>query len=293
MIYLSDFTFPDGERETSYFIDQVKRTCYDSYYPFQVLPDHGITHLSFDPITILCGGNGCGKSTVLNIMAEALHLHRDTLYNRTDFFEPYIRLCHAGVRREIPEESSIVTSDDVFDFMLNLRALNQGIDQRREQLFEEYSRYNDTRPGHEFRFQLRSMDDYQTLKDMNQARRTTQSKYARANLVKNAREHSNGESALMYFQNKLKEGGLYLLDEPENSLSPEKQLELAQYLEESARFFNCQLIIATHSPFLMALRGAKVYHLDENPAQVRKWTELPNIRAYWEFFKAHEGEMDE
>ena len=39
-----------------------------------------------------------------------------------------------------------------------------------------------------------------------------------------AREHSNGESAIKYFTEKIGEGGLYLLDEPENSLSPEKQL---------------------------------------------------------------------
>ena len=107
----------------------------------------------------------------------------------------------------------------------------------------------------------------------------------------NVREHSNGESAFLYFTNKIKDNGLYLLDEPENSLSPEKQQELAAFLENSARFFGCQLIIATHSPFLLAMKGAKIYDLDEDPVDVKRWTELTNVRAYYEFFKKHEKEF--
>ena len=293
MMYLTSFTFPDAEQETEFFIREVRRTCYDSYYPFQVLTRCGLTRLDFEPVTVLCGGNGCGKSTALNVMAEKLRLRRDTLCNRTDFFSAYTGLCDAEVRGEVPEGSRIITSDDVFDFMLNLRAINQGIDQKREALFEDYRRMSDTRPGHEFRFQLRSMDDYETLRDMNRARSTTQSQFVRERLIRNAREHSNGESALMYFQEKLRDGGLYLLDEPENSLSPEKQLALVRYLEESVRFFDCQLVIATHSPLLLGMRGAKVYHLDECPARVRRWTELPEVRVWRDFFREHEREFED
>ncbi len=287
MLYLKRFRFPDGEAEASFFF-ALRRTCFDTYYPFQVFPAKELTSLEFEPITILCGGNGCGKSTALNVMAEALHLQRDTLYNRSSFFEGYTRLCDWELRGELPPDSRIVTSDDVFDFMLNLRSLNQGIDRQREELYEEYK----TLRGREGRdFQLRSMEDYEQLRQINMARSKTQSKYVRAKLANNPREHSNGESALMYFQNKIKEGGLYLLDEPENSLSPEKQRELLQFLEESVRFFDCQLVIATHSPFLLSLRGAKIYHLDETPVRVRRWTELPNVRAYWNFFREHQREF--
>ena len=80
---------------------------------------------------------------------------------------------------------------------------------------------------------------------------------------------------------------MYLLDDPENSLSPVKQLELVDFLTESARFYGCQLIIATHSPFILAMRGAKIYDLDADPVDVRPWTELENVRVYYDFFKAH------
>ena len=43
------------------------------------------------------------------------------------------------------------------------------------------------------------------------------------------------------------------------------QLKLTKFLEESARFFNCQFIIATHSPFLLGMNGAIIYDLDSVP----------------------------
>ena len=108
----------------------------------------------------------------------------------------------------------------------------------------------------------------------------------------NVREHSNGESAFIYFSEKIKENGLYLLDEPENSLSPERQQELLRFLQDSARFFGCQFIIATHSPFLLSMNGAKIYDMDEEPVDVKRWTELENVRAYYDFFKKHEHEFE-
>ena len=130
MLYLSEFSFPDNAMEFDFFLQQ-KRTCHDSYYPFQVLSKHGLTHLSFEPVTILYGGNGSGKTTAINVIAETLKLDRDTRFNRSAFFDDYTALCTPELRQPIPENSRIITSDDVFDYMLNLRALNEGIDLRR------------------------------------------------------------------------------------------------------------------------------------------------------------------
>ncbi len=286
MIYLQTFRFPDIEREYD-FTMSLKRTCYDTFYPFQVISKNGLTRLDFEPVTILYGGNGSGKTTALNVIAEKLKLERDTLYNRSNFFEDYTALCDYEEEQKIPTRSRIITSDDVFDFMLNLRSINDGINIKREELFQDYleDKYS--------QFQMKSLDDYERLKKVNIAKRDTQSQYIRKNLMDNVREHSNGESAFLYFADKIKENGLYLLDEPENSLSPEKQQELVRFLEDSVRFFGCQFIIATHSPFLLAMRGAKIYDMDENPVDVKRWTQLSNVRAYYDFFKRHEGEFEE
>ena len=285
MMYLSDFIFPDIERETSFFMAE-KRTCYDSFYPFKVLSARGVKSLRFEPITLLYGGNGCGKTTALNVIAEKLRLQRDTLYNRSNFFQDYVDMCHYETRQPITPDSRVITSDDVFDFMLNLRAANAGVDEKREELFQEYldAKYCD--------FHFRTMEDYDWLKTVNLSRSNTQSRYVRKRLMDNLPEHSNGESAFLYFTQRIEENGLYLLDEPENSLSPAKQQELSQFIEDSARFFHCQFVIATHSPFLLAMRGAKIYDLDADPMTVRRWTELPAVRAYYDFFQAHGSEFE-
>ena len=280
MIYLDFFTFPDSDMEFDFFLSQ-KRTCYDTYYPFQVLSKHQFRRIDFEPVTILYGGNGSGKTTAVNIIAEKLDVQRDSLFNRSNFYQDYLNLCGFKAA-SIPENSRVITSDDVFDYMLNIRSMNEGIDRKKEQLFDEYLEAKHAR------FQMKSLEDYDTLKKITKARSLTQSKFVRSELMDNIREYSNGESALSYFSEKITENGLFLLDEPENSLSPQKQQELAKFIEDSARFFKCQLIIATHSPFLLAMKGAKIYDLDADPVDIKRWTELENVRAYYRLFKAHE-----
>ncbi len=286
MIFLNSFSFPVNEEEQSFFAGQ-KMTCYDSFYPFQVLSCKGISKLDFSHITVLYGGNGSGKTTALNIIGEALGLDRDSLYNRSSFFEEYTRLCGYDLNTSVPENSRIITSDDVFSHILSVRSINGGIDVKREELFEDYTQAKYSS------FKMNSILDLDRLKKVNSARKNTKSKYVRKNLMDNIREHSNGENAYFYFFEKIKENGLYLLDEPENSLSPGRQLEILDIIEDSASFLGCQFIIATHSPFLLSADGAKIYDFDSNPVSVREWTELENVRLYYNFFKKHSGEFED
>lgn len=65
-------------------------------------------------------------------------------------------------------------------------------------------------------------------------------------------------------------------------------MKLKKFIEDSARFYNCQFIISKHSPFLLALQEAKIYDLDTIPVRARKWNELQNMKTYYQFFKEHE-----
>lgn len=286
MIYLSSFTFPDSDMEFDFFLSQ-KRTCYNSYYPFQILSRRAFRRIDFEPVTILYGGNGTGKTTALNVIAEKLRLKRDSIFNKSNFFEDYLKLCSFAPAGALPENSRVIASDDVFDYMLTVRSMNEEIDLKKETLFEDYldSKYA--------KFQVRSLEDYEALKKITKARRMTQSKYVRSELMDNIRECSNGESAFLYFSEKITENGLFLLDEPENSLSPARQRELVKYIEDSARFFGCQFIISTHSPFVLAMPGAKIYDLDEEPVDVKDWTQLENVKEYYNFFKEHKREFED
>lgn len=284
MRYLESFTFPNREAEFDFFIN-IKRTVYDTFYPFQILSNKGLERIDFEPITILYGGNGSGKTTALNVIAEKLALQREAKYNRSNFYEDYLNFCTVTSYNEIPETSRIITSDDVFDYILNIRTVNEGIDERREEMFSEYLSLKHSR------FQMQSLDDYEQLRKVVESRRKTQSRFVRQEMPGNIREYSNGENAFRYFTNKIEENGLYLLDEPENSLSPARQLELKQFIEDSARFFGCQFVISTHSPFLLALKEARIYDLDAPSVTTKKWTDLANVRTYYDFFQAHQSEF--
>ena len=285
MIYLDSITFPDDDAEWSFRLS-VKRTCYNTLYPFHILSKAGLKRIDFAPITILYGGNGSGKTTALNVIAEKLCVQRSAPYNRSHFFEDYVHLCAVHLEENVPPHSRIVTSDDVFDYMLNVRSLNEGIDRKKELLFDEHSEARHSV------FRVRSLDDYDSLKKRNSARSKTQSAFVREQLMETVREQSNGESAVFYFKQRIEKDALYLLDEPENSLSAARQIELATYLEESARYMGCQLIISTHSPFLLAIDHAKIYDLDARPVDIKEWTQLDNVRAYHDFFSRHKAAFE-
>lgn len=283
-VYIEHFEIPERWQEEDFNLE-LKETCYDTIYPFFTLTGNALKMLDFEKITILYGGNGSGKTTALNVIAETIGAKRDTLFNKSNFFSEYTDMCSYRMTDWSFSESRIITSDDVFDFMMNLRMYNEDIDTARDELLEGYYKLKNQE------FQLKSLADIDLLRQKNLQRRKSKSQYIRGMLSDNVREHSNGESAFIYFTEKIKDNGLYLLDEPENSLSPEKQIELVKFLTDSARFFGCQFIIATHSPFILSLNGAKIYDLDESPVDVKRWTELPNVRAYYSFFKDHENEF--
>jgi len=92
----------------------------------------------------------------------------------------------------------------------------------------------------------------------------------------------------MFFDKEITSNAVFFLDEPENSMSPKFQMDLIQLIEESVRFKKCQFVIATHSPFILSLKNAKIYNLDASPVTVEKWYELENVRFFYDFFKRNE-----
>ena len=76
-------------------------------------------------------------------------------------------------------------------------------------------------------------------------------------------KQSHGESFLSAFNHQFREG-LFLLDEPEAALSPQRQLSLLAIMNGMEKEGKSQLIIATHSPILLAYPNADIFMLDEN-----------------------------
>ena len=282
MLYLKSFKILNEDKEY-YCLDD--RTIFNNYYPLNIFPPKKFEDIYFEPITIFYGGNGSGKTTLLNIIGNKLNCQRKTAIEKGVFFNKYVEMCKYDMSYEEPEEIKFTSSDDIFDYLLDIRAINANVNRRKNTLAHEWieRKYNTDNFG---------IIDHELIKESYDAKHKTMSSYIRGRLMNNnIIEQSNGESALMFWQQDIKENGIYILDEPENSLSAENQLKLKSFIEDSVRFYNCQFIISTHSPFLLNLNDALIYDLDEIPVKTKKWYELENVQVYYNFFKENEKDF--
>lgn len=285
MIYLKNFELLDEDYE--YRIIANKKNIYNNLYPLKIFPEKEFKKIEFEPITIFYGGNGSGKTTLLNIIGSKIDAIRKNGINKGELFDTYVQLIHNfDLSSRDLKEIKIISSDDVFDYLLDIRAINNRVNRRKTDLEKEYyeSKYN---------YKDLNLQTYEELKSRVDANRMTVSKFVRTRLRNNnIIEQSNGETALEFWESEIQDNAIYLLDEPENSLSAENQVKLAQFIWDSARFYNCQFIISTHSPFLLSIPEVKIYDIDEIPVTVKKWTELKNVQVYYNFFREHKDEFD-
>lgn len=274
MIYLKRFELLDKEDWSG--------------YPFHIFLEKQFFNIEFEPVTIFYGDNGSGKSTLLNIITETINKDKQVISRKkplvkSEYFDTYIAKCKYYLENNIPTESKIILSEDIFENILSKRIENQKKNEGRKELEKQYMQYK------------YNPVNYSSLEDLSisvETRNKTQSKFIKSRIEENFKEFSNGQTSLEFFDKELKENGLYLLDEPENSLSPKFQIELIQLLLELSRFFKCQFIIATHSPFLLSIPDAKIYDLDSIPVTPKKWYELENMKIYYNFFKENKDKFE-
>lgn len=274
MIYLKRFELLDKEDWSG--------------YPFHIFLEKQFFNIEFEPVTIFYGDNGSGKSTLLNIITETINKDKQVISRKkplvkSEYFDTYIAKCKYYLENNIPTESKIILSEDIFENILSKRIENQKKNEGRKELEKQYMQYK------------YNPVNYSSLEDLSisvETRNKTQSKFIKSRIEENSKEFSNGQTSLEFFDKELKENGLYLLDEPENSLSPKFQIELIQLLLELSRFFKCQFIIATHSPFLLSIPDAKIYDLDSIPVIPKKWYKLENMKIYYNFFKENKDKFE-
>ena len=295
MIYLNTFTLPPHPEfiDTGRYRSAIPKLEFNAAYPLHVFVKTRLPPLEFGEVTLFYGSNGSGKSTLLNVIGEKLKLKRDTAFSTNTHFEAYVRACSCtlqgrddGRAGKVPQNSRVIASDDIFDFLLAKRQENEIIQEKRDEVLDiprPRVKLDASEP-----WQLGSLKDYPRFKQFYEFRTWKRSKLLQKYAGERSLERSNGQTALQYFMDTMTDGGLYLLDEPENSLSPKFQLKLVDFLQDAARFCRCQLIIATHSPFMLSLKGARIYDLDATHDHVKPWTELENVRMYYEFFKKYE-----
>lgn len=233
------------------------------HFPFGLPLFRDLTRLDFRArVTFLVGENGCGKSTLLEglaagagaVAAGGRDLERDPTLAGARAFARAFRF----QRVRHPRATLFLRAEDVFGFTLRVRA---------------------------------SLDELGTMEDELRASRPEGSWGQRLAVAAAAKERaaltrrygadpdarSHGETFLHLLQQRLVPRGLYFLDEPETPLSPTRVLALlAILLDRVAQ--DCQFIIATHSPILMALPRAEILHMEGGAIAPIAYRDVEHVR---------------
>ncbi len=90
---------------------------------------------------------------------------------------------------------------------------------------------------------------------------------------------------MRFFEERCQRQGIYIFDEPESALSPSRQMEFLKLMRRMENSGHCQIIMATHSPMLMAYPGARLLRLSKyglEPVTVKETDDYKIMREFCE-----------
>jgi len=218
-------------------------------YPFCIPAIRNLTRLDFHPqVTFLVGENGSGKSTLMEAIALKLGFNPE------------------GGGRDL-SFSTHGTHSNLHESI----TLERGPGRMTDGYF------------------LRAESFYNVASEIERAEEEFPSRGPsyRAYGGKSLHAQSHGEAFLSLLCNRLQGGGVYLFDEPESALSPQRQLSVLPLIHRLVRH-RSQLLIATHSPILLAYPHARIFHLSEHGIAPIAYTETEHYLITRDFLNRHE-----
>jgi predicted ATPase len=229
-------------------------------FPFNLPLVKNFGEVSFiSPVTYFVGENGSGKSTLLEAIAAGVNSvavgGQDLMRDET--------LAHARALgkqlkftwKQKSHRGFFLRAEDFFNFARRLQTMTSEL----QEIADGFD--------HEYRGAALALAKGAVLAQ----RQSLTEKYG-----ENLDANSHGESFLKLFQARFTPGGLYLLDEPEAPLSPQRQLAFISMLREMVEE-NAQFIIATHSPILMAFPNATIFSFDSHPIKEVPFDEVEHV----------------
>lgn len=259
MIHLKSITLREwSEREAASF-------------PFALGIVQSLKEIEFNSsVTFFVGENGSGKSTIMEALACAIgsvtvgseSVKTDPSLTSVRKLSQYFRL--SWLKRT--HKGFFLRAEDFFGYAKKMR-------QSQEQLqLEMVELEREARERSEF------------------AAAQTRSPYANELSAIQRRygdgldTRSHGESFMTLFQARFVPGGLYLLDEPEAALSPNRQLTFISALKQMVEK-NSQFIIATHSPIILAFPGATIWSFDGGTIHQVQYAQLEHVNLTRDFLQ--------
>jgi predicted ATPase len=213
-------------------------------------------------VTFLVGENGCGKSTLLEILTCAVgsitvgseSVRTDRTLTAVREFSNHLKLSWSKRTRK----GFFMRAEDFFGYAKKLAQIREGLEKDVLDIEDEYQGRSKTALGlakMPFMREIGALQrDYGEGLDSN----------------------SHGESFIKLFQERFVGEGLYLLDEPEAPLSPNRQLSLLALIKSMVDQHG-QFIIATHSPILLAYPGATILSFDGGKIHIEAYDDLEHV----------------
>jgi len=217
----------------------------DKNYPFNIAALQNVKTLDLEhPISIFIGENGSGKSTLLQAIAyysNSINVSKNEL--DTAYYKDIQRLSSKmKIAYDVKTKKGFFFSGEEFiTYINNLKTIKEQIRQEIDIVQNEFKHKND----HAKKLALGPLKSqlYEITQTYNG----------------DLGERSHGEGFLSFFKARMHQKGLYILDEPETPLSPINQYQLVVLITDLVKE-GSQVLIATHSPIIMALKDAHIFH---------------------------------
>lgn len=223
------------------------------------------------PVVILAGDNGCGKSTLLEAIAYKLNLPTIGSYSTItdETFAParslfdliniqWINKTHNGM---------FFRAEDYIGFVRSINTLKNELGNGLKEMEEYLQGYGLRLAQGALRNQINELENRYNGK---------------------LEQKSHGEGFLQIITSRITNNGVYVLDEPEASLSPMKQLSLISLLMHSAKETDAQFIIATHSPVLMGIPQSVIYFINDEGIKPINYEDTEHYQIYKSFLENRE-----
>ncbi|MEM7333822.1 MAG: AAA family ATPase [Chloroflexota bacterium] len=244
-------------------------TGHEEGFPFDIPAIRGLQSLDLSaPVTFLVGENGSGKSTFLEALAVAIGV--TTVGSEEAAFDETLTAVHTLAKqfrlvwRIRNRNGFFLRAEDFFGYIKRLTVMEAELLAEIKQVEIDYKGRSDHAKG------LARMPYVNELTALRE-------QYGR-----HLSTYSHGESFLELFQSRFTPGSLYLLDEPETPLSPMRQLTLISLMKTMIDQ-ECQFIVATHSPILMAFPNAEILSFDETPIAPVPYETLEHVTITKQF----------
>ena len=245
------------------FLDSVRFPKEEENYPFSCVRNAEELRVT-SAVSLFCGGNGAGKTTLIELIAQKYGCPFIG-EGREKFPKALLNKIQIS-KTQVPKQVFRFSAEEFMSYTLwQKRAAREA----KEEIERTKREFKGVAAG------FAAMPHFRTLAEI-------ENMYGRE-----LTECSHGEGFIEFFKSRVREGGLYFLDEPEGALSYENQYRLGFLIRERAKE-NCQFVIATHSPVLLLIPDAAIYEIKDGAIQEKNFDDLEDIR-FLEMFLRRRG----